>query len=169
MFPSQWKTVQVHCIHKNGSTQDWKLQSNFTYKYTKQVIRKYYCFFWTNKLVTTPQWGFRKGRSFELLLLSMTEKWRFVLDERESIGIGNLYWLPKGVWFCVSSNFASGLCGDSLDWIVNYLKNLHQFVSINGTISLTMGLTSGVPKVPCWAQDFSASLQMTCLCPLSQR
>lgn len=101
MFPSQWKTVQVHCIHKNGSTQDWKLQSNFTYKYTKQVIRKYYCFFWTNKLVTTPQWGFRKGRSFELLLLSMTEKWRFVLDERESIGIGNLYWLPKGVWFCL--------------------------------------------------------------------
>ena len=64
---------------------------------------------------------------------------------------------------------ASGLCGDSLDWIVNYLKNLHQFVSINGTISVTMGLTSGVPKVPCWAQDFSASLQMTCLCPLSQR
>ena len=74
MFPSQWKTVQVHCIHKNGSTQDWKLPSNFTYKYTKQVIRKYYCFFSTNKLVTTPQWGFRKGRSFELLLLSMTEK-----------------------------------------------------------------------------------------------
>ena len=64
---------------------------------------------------------------------------------------------------------ASGLCGDSLDWIVNYLKNLHQFVSINGTISVTMGLTSGVPKVPCWAQDVSASLQMTCLCPLSQR
>ena len=29
---------------------------------------------------------------------------------------------------------APGLCGDSLDWIVNYLKNLHQFVSINGTI-----------------------------------
>ena len=43
---------------------------------------------------------------------------------------------------------ASGLCGDSLDWIVNYLKNLHQFMSINGTISLKMRLTSGVPKVP---------------------
>lgn len=75
---------------------------------------------------------------------------------------------------CVSPQFlpqiqALGLCDDSLDWIVNYLKNLHQFVSINGTISLKMGLTSGVPKVPCWAQDFSASLKMTCLCPLSQR
>jgi len=22
MFPSQWKTAQIHCIHKKGSTQD---------------------------------------------------------------------------------------------------------------------------------------------------
>ena len=30
---------------------------------------------------------------------------------------------------------ASGLCGDSFDWIINYLNNRHQFVSINGTDS----------------------------------
>ena len=37
MFPSQWKTAQVHCIHKKGSTQDmWKLLSYFNSKfYTK--------------------------------------------------------------------------------------------------------------------------------------
>ena len=23
MFPSQWKTAQIHCIHKKGSTQDY--------------------------------------------------------------------------------------------------------------------------------------------------
>ena len=36
MFPSQWKTAQVLCIHAKGSTQDlWKLPSYFTCKYTK--------------------------------------------------------------------------------------------------------------------------------------
>ena len=41
---------------------------------------------------------------------------------------------------------ASGLCGDSFDWIANYLNNRHQFVSINGTNSEKMRLTSGVPQ-----------------------
>ena len=41
---------------------------------------------------------------------------------------------------------ASGLCADSFDWIVNYLNNRYQFVSINGTTSEKMRLTSGVPQ-----------------------
>ena len=41
---------------------------------------------------------------------------------------------------------ASGLCGDSFDWIVNYINNRYQFVSINGTNSEKMRLTSGVPQ-----------------------
>ena len=58
----------------------------------------------------------------------------------------------KKAFDCVSHQIlpqnlqASGLCGDSFDWIANYLNNRHQFVSINGTNSEKMRLTSGVPQ-----------------------
>ena len=39
-----------------------------------------------HNLVTASQWaGFRKGRSFALLLLSMTEKWRLALDRENQL------------------------------------------------------------------------------------
>lgn len=61
------------------------------------------------------------------------------------------YRLPKSLWTCVSSNFtsktqASDLCGDSFDWTVNYLNNWQQFVSVNGTNSEKIRLTSGMPQ-----------------------
>ena len=80
----------------------------------------------------------------------MTEKSRLALDERKSIGI--IFIDFQKAFDCVSHQIlpqklqASGLCGDSFDWIVNYLNNRHQFVSINGTNSDKMRLTSGVPQ-----------------------
>ena len=80
----------------------------------------------------------------------MTEKWRLALDERKSIGI--IFIDFQKAFDCVSHQIlplklqASGLCGDSFDWIVNYLNNRHQFVSINGTDSEKKRLTSGVPQ-----------------------
>ena len=63
----------------------------------------------------------------------MTEKWRLALDERKSIGIIFTDFQKAFDCMCVSSNFtsklqASGLCGDSFDWIANSLNNRHQFV-----------------------------------------
>ena len=80
----------------------------------------------------------------------MAEKWRLALDERKSIGIIFIDFqkdfdrvshqsLPQKLQ-------ASGLCGDSFDWIANYLNNRHQFVSINGTNCEKMRLTSDVPQ-----------------------
>ena len=76
----------------------------------------------------------------------MTEKWRLALDERKSIGI--IFIDFQKAFDRVSHQIlpqklqASGLCGDSFDWIANDLNNRHQFVSINGTNSEKMRLTS---------------------------
>ena len=48
--------------------------------------------------------------------------------------------------FYLKNSRLAGLCGDSFDWIVNYLNNRHQFASVNGTNSEKMRLTSGVPQ-----------------------
>ena len=80
----------------------------------------------------------------------MTEKWRLALGERKSIGI--IFIDFQKAFDCVSHQIlpqklqASGLCGDSFDWIVNYLNNHYQFVSINGTTSEKIRLTSGIPQ-----------------------
>ena len=56
-----------------------------------------------HNLVTDSKRGFRKGRSSELLLLGMTEKWRLALDEVKSIGI--IFIDFQKAFDCVSSNF----------------------------------------------------------------
>ena len=156
MFPSQWKTAQVHCIHKKGSTQDCgNYRPISLLNIPSKLLESIACFqldsfLNQHNLITASQWGFRKSRSSELLLLSMTEKWRLALDERKSIGI--IFIDFQKAFDCVSHQIlplklqASGLCGDSFDWIVNYLNNRHQFVSINGTDSEKKRLTSGVPQ-----------------------
>ena len=80
----------------------------------------------------------------------MAEKWRLALDERKSIGIIFIDF-QKAFDRVSHQNLpqelqVSGLCGDSFDWIVNYLNNRHQFVSINGANSGKMRLTSDVPQ-----------------------
>ena len=80
----------------------------------------------------------------------MAEKWRLALDERKSIGI--IFIDFQKAFDRVSHQSlpqklqASGLCGDSFDWIANYLNNRHQFVSSNGTNCEKMRLTSDVPQ-----------------------
>ena len=41
----------------------------------------------SNGALTTSQWGFRKGRSTEGLLLHMTETWKQALDEGLIVGV----------------------------------------------------------------------------------
>ena len=62
----------------------------------------------------------------------MAEKWRLALDERKSIGI--IFIDFQKAFDRVSHQSlpqklqATGLCGDSFNWIANYLNNCHQFV-----------------------------------------
>ena len=40
-----------------------------------------------NNLISNQQWGFRKGRSIEQLMLSMTKKWKQALDNGKVVGV----------------------------------------------------------------------------------
>lgn len=78
MFPSQWKTAQVHYIHKREVLETGnycpisllsipgKLQEGIACFHLDSFLNHH-------NLITDSQWGFRKGRSFELLLHRMTE------------------------------------------------------------------------------------------------
>ena len=40
-----------------------------------------------NNLISNGQWGFRKGRSTEQLMLNMTKKWEQALDNGKVVGV----------------------------------------------------------------------------------
>ena len=91
MFPSQWKTAQVHCaflfikreVLKTVNYRPISLLS-IPSKLLESITRFHLDSFLNHhNLITDSQWGFRKGRSSELLLLNITEKWRLSLDERK--------------------------------------------------------------------------------------
>ena len=98
-FPSQWKQAQVKCLHKKGSTLDCGNYRPISLlsipgKLLENVVSQQLDnFLYGNNQISLNQWGFRKGGSPELLLLSLTERWRLALDESKVIAtvfcIGN--------------------------------------------------------------------------------
>ncbi|RMX61521.1 hypothetical protein pdam_00003588 [Pocillopora damicornis] len=75
----------IACFHHNGRQHRftifikgkylrlWKLLSYFTSEYTSIACFHLDSFLNHHNLITDSQWGFRKGRSSELLLRRMTE------------------------------------------------------------------------------------------------
>ena len=155
-FPQQWKTAKVRCIHKKGSQLDCgnyrpiSLLSQPSKLLESLVCKQLDAFLEQHSLINSAQWGFRKGRSTELLLLHMTERWRHALNQGQSIGV--IFLDFQKAFDCVSHQLlpfklqASGICHNALDWILDYLCNRHQYVSINGFNSTTMAIPSGVPQ-----------------------
>ena len=80
----------------------------------------------------------------------MTERWRHALNQGQSIGV--IFLDFQKAFDCVSHQLlpsklqASGICLNALDWILDYLCNRNQYVSINGFNSTTMAIPSGVPQ-----------------------
>ena len=155
-FPQQWKTAKVRCIHKKGSQLDCgnyrpiSLLSQPSKLLESLVCKQLDAFLEQHSLINSAQWGFRKGRSTELLLLHMTERWRHALNQGQCIGV--IFLDFQKAFDCVSHQLlpsklqASGICLNALDWILDYLCNRNQYVSINGFNSTTMAIPSGVPQ-----------------------
>ena len=93
----------------------------------------------SNGALTTSQWGFRKGRSTEGLLLHMTETWKQALEEvvgvllidfRKAFDTINHKILEKKLQGC-------GIAGQMFDILCDYLKDRTQDVELNGIKSKT--------------------------------
>ena len=104
----------------------------------------------SNGALTTSQWGFRKGRSTEGLLLHMTETWKQALDEGLIVGVLlidfrkafdtiNHKILEKKLQGC-------GIAGQMFDILCDYLKDRTQYVELNGVKSKTRVIVYGVPQ-----------------------
>ena len=156
-FPNQWKIARVNCIHKKGNTLDCGNYRPISLlsipsKLLESVENGSQLDFFLHdfQLTTNSQWGFTKGKSTELLLLNMTENWRSALNQDKSIGI--IFLDFQKAFDCVSHQIlpqklrASVICNETYKWIIDYLSNRQQFVSINGTNSENMRITSGVPQ-----------------------
>ena len=95
----------------------------------------------SNGALTTSQWGFRKGRSTEGLLLHMTETWKQALDKglivgvllidfRKAFDMLNHKILEKKLQGC-------GTAGQLFDILCDYLKDRTQYVELNSVKSKT--------------------------------
>lgn len=154
-FPSQWKQAKVKCLHKKGSTFDYSNYRPISLlsvpgKLLENVIsQQLHNFLYDNNLITLNQWGFRKGGSPELLLLLITEQWRLALDESKVIGV--IFVDFQKAFDCVNHSVLArklhsiGITGSFYDWLLNYLHNRKQFVSLNGSNSDHMEIVTGVP------------------------
>ena len=155
-FPSQWKQAQVKCLHKKGSTLDCGNYRPISLlsipgKLLENVVSQQLDnFLYGSNLISMNQWGFRKGGSPELLLLSLTEQWRLALDESNIIGVVFINF--QKAFDCVNHTVLKdklhsiGITGSFYDWLLNYLENRKQFVTVSGSNSELLEIDTGVPQ-----------------------
>ena len=155
-YPTQWKTARVRCAHKKGSTLECgnyrpvpllsipgKLLESIVYKQIDNHPND-------NNLISNGQWGFRKGRSAEQLMLSMTEKWKQAFDNGKVVGVIFVDFQKAFDSICrkkLSMKLhGSGISANLHEWIMNYLQDRKQYITINGEASENKQIEYGVPQ-----------------------
>ena len=153
-FPSLYKQAKVTCIHKKGSSTDCgNYRPISLLSIPSKIIESTVCHQIDNHLkdsgiLPQSQWGFQKGKSSEHLLLQMTEEWRNLLDNGKVICV--LFIDFQKAFDSVSHEvlryklLASGISGEALNWILNYLEGRSQFTIVNGEKSSTKRVKYGV-------------------------
>ena len=155
-FPSKWKLARVAAIFKKGNQLDpaiyrplsmLSLPGKLLESQSCRVLDEH---FQTHNLYSNNQWGFRKGRSTEALLISMTERWRAALDDNKIVGA--IFIDFRKAFDTILHELlplklqAVGIMGDSYNWILDYLIDRSQFTTVNGSSSSTKPINYGVPQ-----------------------
>ena len=109
-----------------------------------------YSFLTKYKILYEYQFGFRKGHSTSLALISIIDKVSQLLDSKQFV---------IGVYLDLTKAFDTvkhdillrklehyGIRGLANKWFSSYLSNRKQFVHVNGTKSDTKDITIGVPQ-----------------------
>jgi hypothetical protein len=154
IIPKAWKLANIVPLHKKGNKHH---ANNYRPISLLPVISKVLerCVF--NKIIeilipkiTSLQHGFLRNRSTVTQLLQVFSNINNILDKGDQTDV---------VYFDLSKAFDSvphkllieklktfGICGNLLTWLTNYLTNRLQRVSLNGTNSNWLSVTSGVPQ-----------------------
>ena len=103
-----------------------------------------------HELLSDKQWGFRKGRSTEGLLMRLTENWKRKIDDGKIVGVVFIDF--KKVFDTVPHEVLSyklqavGITGNLHQWIMDYLSEITQYTEINGSRSERAQVKYGVPQ-----------------------
>ena len=155
-LPEEWQTSVVSAIHKKGSKSD---VSNYrpvsltciACKIMESVIRDHITqHFIVNRLFANKQYGFIKGRSTTLQLLSILDNWTTLLEEGGYID--TIYTDFEKAFDkvphkrLISKLKAYGINIELINWIQNFLCFRKHRVRINGKYSEWQLVMSGIPQ-----------------------
>ena len=158
VYPSMWKKANIVPVHKKGSRQDKQNYRPISLLpvlgniFEKIIFEKLYCHLCTNGLITPHQSGFRPGDSAINQLLSITHKIYSAFEELQ-------FEETRAVFLDLSKAFdrvwhegliyklkCSGVSGDLLLLIQNFLSDRQQRVVLNGKCSNWATVSAGVPQ-----------------------
>ena len=156
LLPSDWTEGKISAIFKKGSRRQ---AGNYRpvsltciiCKCMEHCIRDHIdTHMRMNNLYSTQQYGFIKGRSTVLQLLTVMDTWTKTLDSYESIDIVYLDFLKAFDTVphrrLIGKLKSLGITGSTLNWVEAFLSNRRQRVTINGTDSEWANVTSGIPQ-----------------------
>ena len=92
-YPTDYKVVKIKTLFKKGEKTDVgnyrpiSIPSQVSKFIEGQVCKEMDIYLEERKILNDNQWGFRKGKSTEGLLLSLTENWKQELDEGKVVGV----------------------------------------------------------------------------------
>ena len=104
----------------------------------------------TNALLTPSQRGYQQGKSTEMLLLLLSEKWKEALDK--GFIIGALFIDLRKAFDTINHGIMAhksqpcGTSGQPHNLLLNYLTNRKQFVQLGDTNSTSRTVSYGVPQ-----------------------
>ena len=155
-LPNEWKMAHVTPIFKKGSKS---AVNNYrpvsltcvTCKLMEKIVRKHIMeHLINNNLITEHQHGFVPGRSCITQLLEVLDYWTSTLDEGGSIDV--VYMDYQKAFDSVPHRRliqkleATGVKGNVLMWVRDFLSHRRQKVIINGSSSQHADVTSGIPQ-----------------------
>ena len=155
-LPDEWKKGKITALFKKGSK---KVASNYRPVSLTSIVckclEKIVCeriisFMKNEKLFSNRQYGFISGRSTQLQLLEVLDKWTEALDEGHSIDCVYMDYakafdtVPHRRLLYKLSKY--GINPKAVSWIENFLGNRIQQVIVQGEESSWKPVTSGIPQ-----------------------
>lgn len=156
VLPEEWKSSLVSVLHKKGkkdSIENYRPISLtcICCKIMESIVRDYVMdYFMTNQLFSDKQYGFIRGRSTVLQLLKVADDWVRSLDEGSQVDI--IYTDFEKAFDkvphqrLISKLYAYGVNIILVKWIEAFLICRIQRVRINGEISGSKPVLSGIPQ-----------------------
>ena len=155
-FPQSWKTAKLKSAFKKGSNVEREnyrplsLLSIPSKIQEGQICKTVDKHLDMNGATTFYQWGFKKGKSTEGLLLLMTETWKKAIDKGWIVGVLLIDF--RKAFDSVSHTIMKaklqgfGFTGKAYRILESYLDDRQQFVELNGTRSGMRDVSYGVPQ-----------------------